>query len=292
MITYRHHVVSLVAVFLALAVGIALGGGPLAEDGDPAAASRGPAAATEDPEATYADSFAAQAGPRLYDGRLEDRSVALLAAPGADEQVLDGLATEVEAAGGRVSARYDLLPALVSGGSTSLVDSLGRRLADEVDEGAVDPAAPTYVRAGQLLGQAVAAAGGEGVAPDGTTRTVREALRAGELLTSSRPEAGRAPLVLVVLGDTTADPGALASVVTGLAAVAGGTVVAGTTEDAAQDGALAALRADPVADQVATVDGVERALGRVTAVLALLEAEAGRGAAYGVGGTEGAVPLD
>ncbi len=31
MITYRHHVVSLVAVFLALAVGVALGGGPLGQ---------------------------------------------------------------------------------------------------------------------------------------------------------------------------------------------------------------------------------------------------------------------
>ncbi len=28
MITYRHHIASLVAVFLALAIGVALGGGP------------------------------------------------------------------------------------------------------------------------------------------------------------------------------------------------------------------------------------------------------------------------
>ena len=33
MISYRHHIVSLVAVFLALAVGIVLGGGPLTELG-------------------------------------------------------------------------------------------------------------------------------------------------------------------------------------------------------------------------------------------------------------------
>ena len=31
MISYRHHIVSLVAVFLALAVGVVLGGGPLSE---------------------------------------------------------------------------------------------------------------------------------------------------------------------------------------------------------------------------------------------------------------------
>ena len=33
MISYRHHIVSLVAVFLALAVGIVLGGGPLTDLG-------------------------------------------------------------------------------------------------------------------------------------------------------------------------------------------------------------------------------------------------------------------
>ena len=47
MISYRHHIVSLVAVFLALAVGVVLGGGPLTDLGrdDPAAsADTGPAA--------------------------------------------------------------------------------------------------------------------------------------------------------------------------------------------------------------------------------------------------------
>ena len=45
MITFRHFLTSLVAVFLALAVGIVLGGGPLSDVTDPDPA---PAAATED----------------------------------------------------------------------------------------------------------------------------------------------------------------------------------------------------------------------------------------------------
>ena len=42
MISYRHHIVSLVAVFLALAVGVVLGGGPLSDLGrdDRAASDR------------------------------------------------------------------------------------------------------------------------------------------------------------------------------------------------------------------------------------------------------------
>ena len=46
MISYRHHIVSLVAVFLALAVGIVLGGGPLTELG------RADTPAASDPDPT------------------------------------------------------------------------------------------------------------------------------------------------------------------------------------------------------------------------------------------------
>ena len=68
MITYRHHIVSLVAVFLALAVGIALGGGPLSElgrDDRPASATpRQQRAVTA--EASYGDEFAAASAAALY----------------------------------------------------------------------------------------------------------------------------------------------------------------------------------------------------------------------------------
>ena len=67
MISYRHHVVSLVAVFLALAVGVVLGGGPLSELGRAATAdSAGTKARAQDSTAAaaFGDDFASAAAGR------------------------------------------------------------------------------------------------------------------------------------------------------------------------------------------------------------------------------------
>ena len=60
MISYRHHIVSLVAVFLALAVGVALGGGPLSDLGrdDRPAAATGQQHRAAIRDASYGDTFA------------------------------------------------------------------------------------------------------------------------------------------------------------------------------------------------------------------------------------------
>ncbi|WP_180933381.1 copper transporter [Nocardioides ungokensis] len=67
MISYRHHVVSLVAVFLALAVGVVLGGGPLSELGRAAttdsARTRAQAQDTK-AAAAFGDDFASAAAVR------------------------------------------------------------------------------------------------------------------------------------------------------------------------------------------------------------------------------------
>lgn len=290
MITYRHHVVSLVAVFLALAVGVVLGGGPLADAddgaGDETAAS---AAAPQTSLGDYADTFAATTAGALLDGGLEGRSVALVATGGPDEEVLGALTAHVEQAGGEVAARYELLDRLVGGSSTSLVDTLGSRLVDEVDDGAIDPDAPAYDRLGQLLGLALATSAPEGAPAGGNARTVRQGLAGADLLSTSDPDADRAPLVLLVLGDDT-DPDVLSGLVSGLATVAGGTVVAAGSSSASE-GTLAALREDGTPGGVLSVDGVETPAGQVTAALALLAATGGAGGDYGPAGEDGAVPV-
>lgn len=294
MITYRHHVVSLVAVFLALAVGVVLGGGPLADarTGDDPTADEASASTdtTRDERGAYADTFATASAAALLDGGLEGRSVALLSAGGPDDEVLAALTAHVEEAGGEVTARYELLDRLVGGSSTSLVDTLGTRLADEVDDGAIDPDAPAYDRLGQLLGLAVATSAPDGTPAGGNARTVRQGLAGADLLAGSDPEADRAPLVLLVLGDDT-DPDVLSGLVSGLATVAGGTVLAAGSSSA-QDGTLAAIREDGTPGGVVSVDGVETPAGQVTAALALLVATNGAGGDYGPAGADGAVPLD
>jgi len=295
-ITYRHHIVSLVAVFLALAVGIVLGGGPLSELGR---ASDTPTATakekTQDARraATFGDEFATATGTTLYDGRLADHPVAVLALPGADEELEAALEGQVEAAGGTVTGRYDVQDALVDPDEKSLVDTLGSQLMTQLGAGVVDAEASTYTRMGQLLGVALATTQPTAEPASKKATSIRQSLVGADLMTSPRGEADVAPLVLVVMGSGSGaveDQAVLSGLLSGLAAKAAGVVVVADSQ-AGVDGNLAALREEPVADEVTTVDGVESPLGQVTATLALLRALAGDGGSFGASGADGAVPL-
>ena len=285
MISYRHHVVSLVAVFLALAVGVTLGGGPLSDlgrDSEPAAKAT-PGQQDRGRAAAYADEFAKASAKTLYADRLRDHDVSVLTLPGADRKVVSALNAQVEAAGGTVAGVYDVQAPLVDASEKSLVDTLGSQLMTQLG-GAVAADASTYDRLGQLLGLAVATTE---LSPEDAV-SIRQSLAGGELL-NSPGEAGRTPLVLVVLGDHV-DDAILSGLMSGLAAKATGVVVAGDTASGTQ-GDLEALRAQPSAAKVATVDGTESPLGQVTAVLALARSLTEPGGSFGASGSDGTVPL-
>lgn len=287
MISYRHHIVSLVAVFLALAVGVVLGGGPLSELArDPATSSAKAGAQRQEAQrvVSFGDDFATAGAAALYDGRLRDQSVSILTLPGADGEVVSGLAAQVEEAGGTVAGTYDAQPVLVDADEKSLVDTMGSQLMTTLGDGAVTPDASTYPRIGELIGLALAAPD----APAGDATSVRQSLAGADLLTSPRA-APRTSLLLVVLGDDT-DDAILSGLLAGLAAKATGVVVAGDTASGV-DGDLRALRVEPVADDVATIDGVDTAVGQVSAVLALARSLKVPGGSFGASGSDGAVPL-
>lgn len=289
MISFRTHVVTLVAIMLALAAGVALGGGPLSEVGRGALASA-PTARGEEAAVTadFGDTFASAGADRLYGGGLDSRSVAVLTLPGASERVTSGISDDIEKAGGTVMATYAAQPALVDPDEKSLVDTLGSQLMTQLDGNAVDEGAPTYERIGQLLGTAIASPEPTGSPVEDGTTAIRQSLAGAELVTGPEDEPRRAPLVLVVLGEDV-DDDVLAGLLAGLAARSAGVVAVGDT--AAASGDLAGLRASPLAEAVTTVDGAERDLGRVTSVLALIRALETPGGSYGASGSDGAVPL-
>jgi hypothetical protein len=286
-ISYRHHIVSLVAVFLALAVGVVLGGGPLSELArDPATTSARAGAQRQETQraASFGDDFATASAATLYDGRLKDQPVSILTLPGADGQVVSGLAAEVERAGGSVAGTYAAQPVLVDAQEKSLVDTMGSQLMTTLGDGAVSPDASTYPRIGELVGLAIAAP--EESAKDAAS--VRQSLAGADLLVSPRG-VRRTSLLLVVLGEDT-DDAILSGLLSGLSAKATGVVVAGDTASGVE-GDLRALRGEPVADEVATIDGVDSQVGRVTAVLALARSLQVPGGSFGASGSDGAVPL-
>lgn len=293
MIQYRHHIVSLFAVFLALAVGIVLGGGPLTDVGRDALGT-GEDTSQEQPTAdagaaTFGDQFALASGPALYDGRLGGHPVALVAMPGADEQIVSGLRAQVESAAGTVAATWTLEPALLDASEKSLVDTLGSQLMTQLGEGVAEPSAPTYERIGQLLGAAVATDKPAGESAGDDALAIRQSLDGAELMAPSDGDPRRAPLVLVVLGDDAEDT-ILSGLLTGLASHASGVVVSGDT-GSGQSGDIASLRTQPLTEQVATVDGAERAVGQVSSTLALIRSLEQPGGSFGASGSDGAAPL-
>lgn len=296
MITLRHHLLTIVAVFLALAAGIVLGGGPLSDVGPAVTAAskeRAEAPAGSTAKADYNEAWVSTLTGPILGGRLTDRSVVLVTIPGADEQVVSDLSTQVEAAGGTVAARYALGDDLLDPAQKSLVDTLGSQLLTQQAEGVVPAEASTYDRIGQLIGLAVASKEADGEDVTRRTRAIADAVSGAGLMEAPADVTRRAPLVLMVLGTDADDEGSdaiLAGLVDGLASQAAGVVVAGTLADGGT-GQLGRLRTTPAATRVATFDGVDTLAGRAATVMALARSLTTPGGSFGASGSDGAVPL-
>jgi len=303
-ISFRYHVVSLLSVLLALAAGVALGGGPLSDLG------RGGDDATERAEArtqdlsrqldeagltdSFQDEFAQDLSAGSVSGSLTSRPVVLITMPGADEKVVSSLSDLVGEAGGSVSGTYAVQQTLVSEDEKSLVDTLGSQLVGQPEGKDVAAAAPTYERIGQLIGRAVATVNDAGVAADTSAKDLLSSLKGAELLTQEEGAGTRGSLVLVVLGDEPANPDEsdkiFGGLMTGLAEQSDGVVLAGTTSSGS-DGLMAVLRDDVAfSANVSTADSTDTTAGRIAAVLALAADGAGTTGHYGAFGIDGALP--
>ncbi len=304
MTSFRYHVVSLLAVLLALAAGIALGGGPLSEVGRAVGATDGgsatrTAALTERLGAASAasgfqDEVAAGLGAGTVRDLLDRRAVAIVVLPGADEKVVSGLSTAVRDAGGTLTGEYAVRPAMLAPDGKSLVDTLGSQVAESVKGAEVATEATTYDRMGQLIGRAMATTENTGEAPDAASADILSSLRGAKLMRSPAETKRRASLVLVVLGSEPADSTGAANIygglVTGIANRSDGVVVTGSTASAS-GGLLSTLRDDDGFTAAASsVDSDQTAAGRLVALLALdREKFAGPGQ-FGAEGADGALP--
>jgi hypothetical protein len=118
-IDFRYHIVSLISVFLALAVGIALGAGPLKETiGDTLTGQVEQLRAEKDTLRTQLDESAGNladttayvdaAAPQLLGGALTDRRVAVIALGAVDEKLRTALDDRLAQAGATVTAHVTL----------------------------------------------------------------------------------------------------------------------------------------------------------------------------------------
>lgn len=303
MIDFRYHLVSLISVFLALAVGIILGAGPLQNAigdqlTDQVEALRSERTALREAlgetESELADqhAYALAAGTELVDGSLDGVQVAVVDVEGVADTLEVDVVNQLEAAGARVVAQASLTEAWSSAEDAVLrgtvADGQRSQLEDLVDD--EDATA-------EVLGAALGVALTESSSQMPTSRSDRsvelyELLSRVGLVTSRFEPSAPADAVLL-LGAAPASPAAtdaespevaddvnIVGVVSALQDVADAIVVAGPTT---VDGDLISdVRADEdVADRVSTVSGIEQDVMRLNVPLALAAQIGGEVGQYG-----------
>jgi hypothetical protein len=302
-ISLRTHAISLAAVFLALAIGVALGSGLLSNTllsglrDDKHELQNQINTLTDDKnrlneKLNASGQFDTQMSPRIMRDSLAGKSVVLFRTPDADGGDVDALTRLVGQGGGTVTGTIALTQEFVDANSAekllSVVNSpivpAGTQLSTKsVDQGS---------QAGDLLGIALLINKDPRVSPvDDTPRnTVLAALRDTGFLTYGDQHISAANTALVVtggrLGDDAGNRGAtVARFAAGLAPHGSGTVIAGRDGSASGTAAVAVTRSDSgLSAAVGAVDDVGTESGRITTALSLSSLiNGGRPGQYGIG---------
>lgn len=309
MIDFRYHLVSLVSVFMALAIGVVLGAGPLQDSiGDQLSnqvdelvqdkADLQQAVANRDAQIAERDAFIDAVAERLVSSHLGARDVVVITLPGADSGTVDALTEGIESAGAQVSGQVDLTPRWTDPGQAAFREELVAQLpAVEAGDAATVEARLAAALAGAVVTPEVP---GQGPAADDTatddTATVLEALTGAGLVSVVGDPSARGTLVLVVAGppedSVGADDDAWAqaasssylALLSALDARSAGVVLSGPVGAASGDGVIGQLRGDDtLVGAVSSVDSADSPMGRITTVLALRAELAGESGQYGFG---------
>jgi hypothetical protein len=281
-ISFRYHLVSIVAVFLALALGIVIGttalNGPITTDlrkqvNTLKSDRTNLAQQVKQLQSQVGDAsdFAESFGSSIVADRLARQTVLVVSMPGASSTTRDGIIREITAAGGTVGGRVDLTPSYIDPHRGSQITQLATT---------IHPLGLTYtetndagVLGGQLLSYVLL---GRGESTD-----LKQVISAfADLHMVSVGESTVTPSTLVVVVGTgsmpTGDYGAQMelSFVTQLQATGGHVVVAGNADSATQAGLVAEVRSSGTdKSAMSTVDNADTAIGQVSTVLAVVDSK-------------------
>lgn len=303
MINFRYHIVSLVAVFLSLALGIVVGttalNGPITTD------LRSQVNSLKSDRSTLAeqvkslqgqvsdtDRFASEFAGKVVSGSLANQSVLIVGLPDARTDIKDAIAKDVVAAGGTVAGRLqftadysdpqrstDLHSLVTSGIQPSSLTSLPQ----SDDPGVV----AGYLLAYVLLGK-------------GQTTDLQQIISAFAELHMVRDESSSAltpsTLIAVVASGNLAGQDQVAKtqldLVDQLRAAGGHIVIVGDSSSAKSGGIIArSLANSTIKSGVSTVDNADTSLGEVSAILTLAGSAKSQVGHYGTSpGVDGLFP--
>ncbi|MCW2889957.1 MAG: hypothetical protein QOE54_2162 [Streptosporangiaceae bacterium] len=308
MIDFRYHLVSILAVFLSLAIGLVLGANALQ---DPVLNTlKGQTASLHTDNKNLRDQatqmqnqirgeeqYAQTLAPQVVAARLKNESVVFVQTPGGSQSVYEQLVKTVQQAGGTVTGLVTIQNKFLAADQLETLDALSTSLKPT---GVTDVAGSTsYDRAGAVLASALVtnqpAKAGQG---DESNGAVLSSFKSAGYVTSSENLRGRATLAVVIAPSNpytgkTADgyDKALISLAGALDGADRGTVMAGPGTAAQDGGLISVLRDSGTASKVSSVDTADAASGQVVVVLALGAEMTGKSGAFGVGsGVNGYLP--
>jgi hypothetical protein len=293
-IDFRYHLVSIVAVFLALAIGIVLGStelqGPtynflnrttakLQTELDQATSQRD----TAQQQASEGELYAQAIEPAVLHNLLTGQRLLIVTEPGAQSSVVSGISSAAIEAGATVTGQINLAPKFFDTSATTQ-DSLNQTTLDVAQTASItlDPSATYQQQAAQVIASEIlttspASPNGQPASdPGANAGTMLQAYAASQFLSTTGQPATPATLAIVVTpqnapSDGSADPldQVLIPLVQELAAKSSATVVAGSSSGSGAGSPIAVLRSNNVASQVSTVDDADLVSGQTVAIQAL-----------------------
>lgn len=280
MINFRYHIVSLMAVFLALSVGIVLG-----------VTLRGPVdqglvqqAATDRNQVTelraeldrrnalddYRDAWIQRGGKELTANMLTDRTVALIVMPDAPTAVVNNMSTAVTDAGGTLTHTIKINKDVFD---TTKVDAVTKALQLLSPQLQLSDSMTTGTKVGLAVGRMALAK--QTVERDPVATELNQALTKSGLVSVNSKSTQLAELAIVVTApapDVRPTSETLTDHVQfdqALWAMAAGAVVAGPNSDDIEGTDVLSIRNDPIAvDQLSTVDVADLSSGVATTIMA------------------------
>jgi hypothetical protein len=309
MIDFRYHLVSIVAIFLALSLGLLLGSTALSPyvqrglTGLSRAEQRQINKLLHDNrqlqgQISSENQFALANAPAVLHHVLAGQRVVLVLAPGAPGSVTSGIEQAVRAAGAKVTGSVQLEPALFDT-SAAASQKLSQVAAQYALPAGVTLTGTAQAQASELLAHVMMTQDTSGQPVPGQRDPVSvqaiQGLAGGGYLTKSGQPWDRATLAVVVTPDTppstddnNAESQALVTLAQQLNLAGQGTVVAGTISGSGSGSAIDLMRAGGRAGHLSSVDNADYPIGQIVVAQALADRQYGRSGSYGVTSTAAA----
>ena len=311
MIDFRYHLVSIVAIFLALSLGLLLGSTelkPYVQKGLQGLSK------TEQrqidtllgektqlkSQISSENQFALANAPAVLQNVLAGQRCVLVLAPGAEGSVTSGIAQALETAGATVTGQIQMQTAFFdkSAATTQKLIQVAEQYAQSAGV-TLTGSASAQAQASELLAHLIMTRGQPGQSVPGerdpaSVQAVQTLAGAGFLTKTGQPW-DRATLAVVIIpatpqstDDTNPESQALVTLAQQLNLAGLGTVVAGTVTGSGPGSAIDVMRAGGRAGHLTSVDNADYPIGQIVVAQSLADLEHGHNGSYGVTSTAGA----